>query len=387
MSMQRIPYRTIGIVGGGQLGLMLCDVARRMALKTVVLDANPQAPALRRADETVIADLFDRAGLRELCDRSDIVTFEIEHTDTGALSDFASEGRAVIAPSPAVLERIRDKALQRKTLARHDVPQPRYVLWDEPSESPPDGMAFPFVQKLRTGGYDGRGVAVLQDPASSRLQGASIAEELVDLEVELAVIVARSGDPATGETRDMRSYAPVRMDFDSSLNICTRVVAPSGVSATVERRAIAIAEAAVAAFGIVGVCAVELFVAADGRILVNELAPRPHNSGHLTIEAHATSQFEQHLRAVCGLPLGSPELLRPAVMLNLLGGAHSGLPVCRGYHELHAIPETRLHWYDKSPCAPGRKMGHITCLGDTVEEAMKRADQAEGLFALDGSSD
>ncbi len=386
MTMERIPYRTIGIVGGGQLGLMLCDVARRMALKTVVLDANPQSPALRRADATVVADLFDREGLRELCERSDIVTFEIEHTDTRALSDFAEQGRAVIAPSPAVLERIRDKGLQRQTLARHNVPQPYSVLWDEPAAGPPDGMAFPFVQKLRTGGYDGRGVSVLGNPASARLQGPSIAEELVVLEVELAVIVARSCDPGTGETQEMRSYAPVRMDFDSSLNICTRVVAPSGVSAAMERRAIEIAEAAVSAFGIVGVCAVELFVAADGRILVNELAPRPHNSGHLSIEAHATSQFEQHLRAVCSLPLGSPELLRPAVMLNLLGGAHSGLPVCRGYRELCAVPETHLHWYDKSPCAPGRKMGHITCLGDTVEEAMNRADQAERLFALDGLS-
>jgi 5-(carboxyamino)imidazole ribonucleotide synthase len=165
------------------------------------------------------------------------------------------------------------------------------------------------------------------------------------------------------------------------------VVAPSGVAPEIEDRAVGIAEAAVTALGVVGVCAVELFCTSDGDVLVNELAPRPHNSGHLSIEAHATSQFEQHLRAVCGVPLGSTELLRPAVMVNILGGPNPGPAAGSGYEALLSIPEAHLHWYDKSPCAPGRKMGHITCLGQTVHTALQRAADAEKLFSVDGLPD
>ncbi|MFP4509708.1 MAG: 5-(carboxyamino)imidazole ribonucleotide synthase [Spirochaetaceae bacterium] len=385
--MNRIPFRTIGIAGGGQLGLMLCDAARNMGLRTVVLDGNPASPALARADAGIVAGLFDEEGLSALCRQADIVTFEIEHADTRVLASIAGDSGVRIAPAPGVLERIRDKGLQRQALARHGVPQPRYALWDDPREAPPPGFPFPLVQKLRTGGYDGRGVAVLERADAERLPGASIVEERVDIDVELAVIVARSADPDTGALRQMRSYRPVRMDFDAKLNILTRVVAPSGLSRELEDRAVEIAEAAVTALGVVGVCAVELFCTGGGEMLVNELAPRPHNSGHLSIEAHATSQFEQHLRAVCGLPLGSTELLRPAVMVNILGGPNPGRAAGRGYEELLSIPEAHLHWYDKSPCAPGRKMGHITCLGPTVETALQRAADAERLFSIDGLPD
>ncbi len=385
--MNRIPFKTVGIVGGGQLGLMLCDAARRLGLRTVVLYGNPESPALRRADRSIVADLFDLEGLSRLCSESDLVTFEIEHTDTRALSKLASDTGVRISPSPQALELIRDKAVQREVLNRNRVPQPRYALWDDASAELPDGFSFPCVQKLRTGGYDGRGVAVLSGPDSPRLSGPSIIEEQVDVHMELAVIVARAASPDTGETLQVRSYEPVRMDFDAGLNICTRVVAPCGVSQETEREAMAIAEAAVTAFGIAGVCAVELFLARDGNLLVNELAPRPHNSGHLSIEAHATSQFEQHLRAICGLPLGSVDLLRPAAMVNILGHAPAGPTHATGYDRLLSIPEAHLHWYDKSPCAPGRKMGHITCLGDTVEQAVERANEAERLFSVFGQSD
>lgn len=385
--MKRIPFRTIGIVGGGQLGLMLCDAARKMGLQTVVLDGNPASPALARADAGIVADLFDEHGLLALCRQADIVTFEIEHADTRVLASIAQDESVRIAPAAEVLERIRDKGLQRQALTRHGVPQPQYALWDDPGEAAPQGFSFPLVQKLRTGGYDGRGVTVLERADSPRLPGASIVEELVDVDVELAVLVARSADPDTGVLREMRSYRPVRMDFDAGLNICTRVVAPSGIDQELEDRAVGIAEAAVTALGVVGVCAVELFCTSDGEVLVNELAPRPHNSGHLGIEAHATSQFEQHLRAVCGLPLGSTELLRPAVMVNILGGPNPGPTAGRGYDELLSIPEAHLHWYDKNPCAPGRKMGHITCLGQTVQTALQRAADAEKLFSVDGLPD
>ncbi|MFP4644265.1 MAG: ATP-grasp domain-containing protein, partial [Spirochaetales bacterium] len=242
----------------------------------------------------------------------------------------------------------------------------------------PRGMTYPVVQKLRRGGYDGRGVAVLRDEHGTRLPGESLVEEFVPVEKEVSVLVARS---ASGREA---VYPPVLMEFDSEANINTLCALPSGLSPRLADTASEVAARAVRSLDIVGICAVELFITDEGRVLVNELAPRPHNSGHLTLEASATSQFEQHLRAILDLPLGSTDTVRPAVMVNLLGSGEVGRPAIEGLDSVLALPEAHLHLYDKRPSKPGRKMGHITVCGETIERARERADVVRRAVAIVG---
>ncbi len=380
MSGKRLPYARVGIVGAGQLGLMLCDAARRLGIATCVLDADPASPAFARADDTIIGDRFDPKALRKLAAASDVITFEIEHADTETLADLQESGTAV-RPSATVLDTVRDKWCQRAALERAGVPGPNAILWSGEGDdrSPLDApLDPPFVQKLRFGGYDGRGVKIIRSTEEKPLRGASLVEELVNIRCEVAVLVART---PSGEER---SYPPVRMEFDPAANICTRCLLPAGLEDDVAKRCRSVAIEAVRALGAVGICAVELFVTGDGRVLVNELAPRPHNSGHLTIEASATGQFEQHLRAILDLPLGSVEGVRPSVMVNVLGGEPAGSPLVRGYEEVLALPEAHLHLYDKRPSKPGRKMGHLTVCAGRIEEAIEIADRAEALFRVSG---
>ena len=381
MEARSLPIATVGIVGAGQLGLMLCDAARRLGIATRVLAGTPDDPAVARADAHIIGDRFDSEALGRLAGQSNVVTFEIEHADTTALAGTT----AAVYPAPAALETIRDKWRQRSALEAAGVPGPRAALWERsslgtgqgfagatsgesPSHSPlPEGMIYPVVQKLRRGGYDGRGVAILRDELDVPLPGESLVEECVSIEREVSVLVART--PSGAEA----VYPPVLMEFDPEANINTLCALPSGLSPKVAEQAIGIAAHAVRSLDIVGICAVELFIATDGRVLVNELAPRPHNSGHLTIEASATSQFEQHLRAILDLPLGSTATVRPAVMVNLLGSGDAGDPAIEGLNSLLALPEVHLHLYDKRPSKPGRKMGHVTICGGTIDEARERA--------------
>ncbi len=410
MGARRIPIATVGIVGAGQLGLMLCDAARRLGIATCVLAASADDPAVARADSYTVGDRLDPQALRRLAARSDVVTFEIEHVDTSLLD---AAGTAV-HPSPAALETIRDKWLQRSALESAGIPGPRAALWERqdaperprgiagrtggaPSvegakeragetadcvgNSPlPPGMNYPVVQKLRRGGYDGRGVAILRSESDSPLGGESIVEECVSIEREVSVLVARS--PSGAEA----VYPPVLMEFDHEANINILCALPAGLPQEHAERASEIAAQAVRSLDIVGICAVELFIATDGRILVNELAPRPHNSGHLTIEASATSQFEQHLRAILDLPLGSTQTVRPAVMINLLGQGEAGDPAIEGLNSLLGLPEVHLHLYDKHPSKPGRKMGHVTVCGETTDVARERAAAVRRTAVVTGIS-
>lgn len=383
MSGKRLPYARVGIVGAGQLGLMLCDAARRLGIGSCVLDSDPGAPAFARADHSIVGDRFDPPSLRKLAASSDVITFEIEHADSATLAELEAAGTAV-RPSATVLDTVRDKWRQRTALERAGVPGPRAYLWSDDGERPGGRSSGnvplepPFVQKLRFGGYDGRGVKVIRSEDGEPLAGASLVEELVDIRCEVAVLVAR-----TPSGREI-AYPPVFMEFDPAANICTRCLLPAGLEPDVAERCRSIALQAVRALGAVGICAVELFVTGDDRVLVNELAPRPHNSGHLTMEASATGQFEQHLRAILDLPLGSVETVRPAVMVNVLGGGASGASTVSGYEKLLELPEAHLHLYDKRPSKPGRKMGHITVCADRLETAVEVADRAQALFRLYG---
>ncbi|NBC29005.1 MAG: 5-(carboxyamino)imidazole ribonucleotide synthase [Spirochaetes bacterium] len=385
------------ILGGGQLGRMLGEAAARLDVRVTVIDPAPGCPAATTTDRHVLASFRDTEAILAATERDlpDLATVEIENVSTEALRELRTRG-VPVHPSPELLETIKDKLSQRDTLAAAGLPGPRYVeVASAPGDEAGNGaldlnaaaraVGLPAVQKLRFGGYDGRGVArvaaVAGKPAELPLSGASILEEQLELSTELAVLVARS---STGETR---SYAPVEMQMDRELNLVRVVVYPAAVPADTTQEARRIAQAAVEALDGVGLFAVELFVTSAGKVLINEIAPRPHNSGHLTIEAAETSQFEQHLRAVLGLPLGSVEMRGAAAMVNLIGTGPEGSTRYTGLPEVLALPGVHLHLYGKRNCRPGRKMGHLTAIGQDRQESVERALSASAGLRVHGKEE
>ncbi|MEE4298702.1 MAG: 5-(carboxyamino)imidazole ribonucleotide synthase [Pseudomonadales bacterium] len=376
-----LPLGRLGIIGGGQLARMMIPEAARLGLDTVVLDPTPNSPGGQLAGEQIVGALDDASRLAELVRASTLTTFEIETVDTGGLEALAREGH-VIRPAPSLLARIQDKLAQKEQLARAGVPTAEFVAIDTPDARALADFGLPLVQKARRGGYDGRGVAVFKAAVIEEevLAVPSLAERFVDFRCELAVLVAR------GLGGEVETYPVVEMVFDDRANVLDLLLAPARIDAAVAERARAVAIAAVEAFDGVGVFGVELFLTRDDEILVNEIAPRPHNSGHWTIEACATSQFEQHVRAVAGLPLGSTRQYCPAVMVNLLGTATArGTPVIVGMEAALALPGVAVHLYGKATVSPFRKMGHVTVTAETMDAALQTAAEARDVLRIEGS--
>ncbi|WP_455382934.1 5-(carboxyamino)imidazole ribonucleotide synthase [Salinispira pacifica] len=379
------PLATIGIVGGGQLGRMMIYRAKKLGMRVAVLDSSDAAPAAALADRFIKGDLYDGDAILRLAEGCDVVTCEIEHLDASALHLLERSGVAV-HPASRVFAVIQDKYEQKRLLAAAGVPVPRFELL--PEEAPATELAgairrfgIPCVQKLRTGGYDGRGVMELQteEDVARRLPGASMVEERVSIARELAVIVACGRDGGTA------TYPVVDMRFRPGANVLDTLEAPAQLDAETARRSVETAVKAADALGGFGIFAVELFVTEVGEVLVNEIAPRPHNSGHFTIEACVTDQFEQHLRAICGLPLGSTRQLNPAITINLLGEEGSrGRPVVRGLGNALRLPGVSFHWYGKSAVHPGRKMGHVTVLAESLAKARATAAEVSRLIRVEG---
>lgn len=378
MIMQSYPFIRLGIIGGGQLGRMMASKAKQMGFFVAVLDPAPNSPAGQLADIEIVGDFYDPKKLQELIHRSEVATYDLEHIDAAFLKKLAAESGFRIYPAPQLLETVQDKLRQKEIFAQHGIPVPRFASADKIDRASCSRFGFPLVQKLRFGGYDGRGVKILAAPDDlvEALPGASMLEEHVALEKELAVMVARS---VSGE---IKSYPVVEMQFAAG-NILDVLIAPARLEPTVQARAQEIAVACVEALHGVGIFGVELFLSQQGKLLVNEIAPRPHNSGHYTIEACVTGQFEQHLRAITGLRLGSPQLLSPAVMLNLLGEPNfSGPPAIEGLQEILAIPGLSFHWYGKAETRPRRKMGHVTILNENIDAALQHAGRVKELFKI-----
>jgi len=383
----RIPGFTLGIVGGGQLGRMMAVEARRLGIKTIVLDPSSNPPAAGIADETLQGSLYDPLSLGALARRCDVVTYEIEHINITALYELEAAG-VHLEPRPRVLEIIQDKYRQKSFLLQSGLPVPGFAGVAAADVAAYVPAQYPVVQKLRTGGYDGRGVQVLLNAKSTRLQGESMFESCIDIDLELAVIVARGINHEAASQAKTAVYPVVEMVFDPRAQICSSVAAPARISDSQAKRAIEISVAAIEALDGYGIFAVELFLAKDGALLINEIAPRPHNSGHWTIESAVTNQFEQHVRAVCGLPLGSTELLRPSVMVNLLGAPGSnGVPNLKGLSAALALTGLKMHWYQKTSVQPLRKMGHFTVGSHSLEEALRIANQASDLLVVTGNED
>jgi 5-(carboxyamino)imidazole ribonucleotide synthase len=374
------PLKKIGLIGGGQLGKMTAQAAREMGFAIYVLDPQTQCPAASIADKHIIGSLYDSVKIRELAQLSDVLTYEIEHVDIDTLKQLYDQGYPIY-PSPYLLEIIQDKWRQKETLAKNGIPVPKFQAIDSLNAEFLAQATFPLVQKARRGGYDGKGVAILHSPndLNKALSAPSMIEEFVAFKKELAIMIARD------KQGQIACYPVVEMIFDDRTNICDIVAAPAHISAELAEQAKNIAIDAICALDGIGVFGVEMFLTQDDKILVNEIAPRPHNSGHYTIEACLTSQFEQLVRIISDLPLGSPRLLMPAVMLNLLGEAgYQGRPVITGLAETLAIAGLSFHFYDKTMTRPFRKMGHITLLADEIDKALASLDFVKKTLKIQG---
>ncbi|MGB9962076.1 MULTISPECIES: 5-(carboxyamino)imidazole ribonucleotide synthase [Halobacterium] len=370
--MTRVPGSTIGVVGGGQLGRMLADAASPLGVDVIVLDPTPDCPASQPAADHIRADFDDPDGVRELAARADVLTYEIELADPDVLADAAGAHEVAVHPSPETLRTIQDKLVQNRALADADIPVPAFRAVDDAADlrAAFEELGAPLMLKRRTGGYDGSGNAPVDSVADARAEfdgdlGGFVAEELVDFERELSVIAAR-GDAET-------ATFPVAENLHEA-EILRESVVPARTSPAVREDATGVAADVLDALDGRGVFGVELF-AVDGRVLVNEIAPRPHNSGHYTIEGCRTSQFEQCIRAVLGLPLGDTTLREPTVMANLIGDpdVDPHPATIAGVPAAFRDAGVALHWYGKRQLRPHRKMAHVTVSGGDDRLARARA--------------
>ncbi|MBU0924802.1 5-(carboxyamino)imidazole ribonucleotide synthase [bacterium] len=369
----------VGIIGGGQLGKIMAQKAKKMGFHVTILDPTPNCPAAQVSDKQIIGGFHDVEKLSQLVEENDVTTFELEHVDTSILKKMYDDGNKIY-PSPYLIELIQDKFKQKELLDKKGIPVPLYK--EVKSEACLESFGFPVIQKARKGGYDGKGVILLKskDDLSKAIKADSFIEELVDIEKEIAVMVARNIE---GE---IVCYPVVEMLFDERVNICDIVIAPARIDEEIRKQVEEIAIKSIEVLDGVGVFGVELFLTKDNRILLNEIAPRPHNSGHYTIESCLTSQFEQLIRAVTNLPLGSTKLISPSAMVNLLGEeGYKGEPIIEGIHEALEISGLSFHFYGKEQTSPFRKMGHITVLDESLDEALKKAQIAKQILKVKGS--
>lgn len=369
---------TVGILGGGQLARMTVEAATPLNFKVAILEAEEDSPAGKIATFEIVGRWDDLETLEKLIKVCDVITLENEFVDADVLQRLEASGRPVY-PGALTLALVQDKARQKQTLAATGLPVPAFspVSSFEEVKEFGERYGWPLVLKARRNGYDGRGNYTLKMPEDiaegfQRLgwpDRTLLVEQYVPFAKELAVMVTRG---RKGET----AVYPV-VETVQKNHICHTVSAPAAVAPAVAQEAARIARQAIEAIDGVGVFGVELFLTEENAVLINELAPRPHNSGHYTIEACQTSQFENHLRAVLGLPLGSPALLAPAAMVNLLGVTNSEANP-RGLNQALAVPGVRVHLYGKAQSRSGRKMGHVTAVapGGTAADALALAQRA-----------
>ncbi|MFB6094151.1 MAG: 5-(carboxyamino)imidazole ribonucleotide synthase [Halanaeroarchaeum sp.] len=369
-----VPGATIGVVGGGQLGRMLAAAASPLGVDVIVLDPTPDCPAVPPAADQVVADFDDEAAVRDLASRVDDLTVEIELADPDALRAVARETGTLVHPAPSDVEMTRDKLREARRLDDAGIPVAAFRRVDDADDlrGALDDLGSPLMLKARRGGYDGRGNALVESVAAARdyfgdLEGF-VAERAVDFVRELSTIGVRGAD-------DTDTFPVVENVHEEE--ILRETLAPARTTESVIDRAAAVAESVLAELDGRGVFGIELFETRDGEVLVNEIAPRPHNSGHYTIEGAVTSQFEQHVRAVLGRPLGDTGLRDPTAMVNLLGTGESSRPAAlSGVGDALAVDGAHLHWYGKREVRPLRKMGHLTATGTDAAAARETARAA-----------
>nr|WP_285877022.1 5-(carboxyamino)imidazole ribonucleotide synthase [Fictibacillus phosphorivorans] len=368
------PQQTIGILGGGQLGRMMALSAREMGLRVIVLEPGEDSPCGQVADQQIIAGYEDREGIQKLGHLSDVVTYEFENID--AESAGWLEEHAYLPQGSRLLAVTQHRLREKETLVKAGVPVApfRPVSALDSLREAITQLGFPSVLKTCRGGYDGKGQFVIRQESDLEIAAGllnkdsdCVLEAWLEFEKEISVILTRS---VSGEVKSFPIAENIHKD-----NILHQTIAPARISKRTAEQAETLAGSIATELELVGTLAVEMFVTKGGSIYVNELAPRPHNSGHYTIEACETSQFDQHVRAVCNWPLGNTDLIKPAVMINILGEHHETV-----LHEIGKLGEAKLHLYGKKEAKAKRKMGHITVLGDTIEDALEKADKVSSVF-------
>ena len=365
----------LGVLGGGQLGRMLVQSGLDFNVDFYFLDPDPEAPCARLGRFSA-GKLTDYDTVMKFGTQCDVITIEIENVNTVALKELAQQGKQVY-PQPEVIELIQDKRLQKKFYIERGIPTAEFLLTENAGDVQGHKSFLPAVNKLGREGYDGRGVQVIKTEADldKAFDAPGLLEKLVDFEKEISVIVARN---AKGE---VKVFPVTEMVFHPEHNLVEFLFAPADISESIADQARQTAEKVITELGMVGILAVEMFVTRNGEILVNEVAPRPHNSGHHTIEANVTSQYEQHLRAILNWPLGDTTLLTPSAMVNILGEAgHSGPAQFEGFEELVREPGIHIHLYGKAQTKPFRKMGHVTIVDTDMDQLKKKATFVKHTF-------
>lgn len=373
--------KTIGIVGGGQLGRMLTQAATVLGFQVVVVNPGPNSPAAQVGADEIIGDLYDEEALHNLGKIADVITVEIEHLDASVLEAIGTKG-TVIHPSPQTIRLIQNKYQQKLFLKKAKIPVSDFtdIKTSADAKKALEANGGKMLLKAKHGAYDGRGNALITnqqelDEALRQFEGRELyAESFVPFTKELAVMVARS------TKGDVKTY-PVTETFHER-NICVETHTPASISPEALKKAEELARQIADKLAGAGMFGIEMFLTSEGEVLINEIAPRVHNSGHYTIEGCETSQFEQHIRAITGMPLGSTKLTAPAaVMINILG-ERDGPTEVTGLEEAQEVPDTHVHLYGKSPTKIDRKMGHITSTGKTFEEAQARAQKARKAISV-----
>ena len=370
-------HKTLGILGGGQLGKMLLYTTRKWDIKTHVLDPSEAAPSKIACDYFEVGDFKDYQTVYEFGKKVDVLTFEIEHVNLDALKQLEKEGVEVY-PSAATLEVIQNKSTQKDFYRANNIPTAPHqnfnTLEQLKTAVQSHSLDLPFVWKSALMGYDGNGVSVVrnQEQLDALPDVACLAEDLIPFTHELAVIVCRN------PSGDVVAYPTVEMEFHPEANQVEYVLCPTRLGEDITKKAQAIALQVSESFEHVGLRAVELFLTETGTILVNEVAPRPHNSGHITIETSYTDQFEQHIRAILDLPLGNTKNKVSGVMVNLVGAEnHTGSVYYEQMNTILAMPGVIPHIYGKKDTRPFRKMGHVTIINENLEEARKIAEDVK----------
>jgi 5-(carboxyamino)imidazole ribonucleotide synthase len=359
----------LGILGGGQLGRMLIQQAINYNVTIKVLDPDREAPCRKLCDEFTAGSLSDYETVYNFGKNVDMITIEIEKVNVDALAQLEKEG-VLVYPQSRIIRLIQDKGLQKQFFKENGIPTADFQIISSPQQLQQSFIPFPYIQKLRKDGYDGKGVYKVAD--ESYLPGAfkepSLIEKWIDFEKEIAVIVARN------ENGDISTFPLVEMEFNPQANLVEFLISPSTLPFEILERAEQVAKKIAESLKIVGILAVEMFLDKHGKILVNELAPRPHNSGHQTIEGNVVSQFEQHLRAIFNQPLGDTACLNNAIMVNILGEVgYEGPSIYQGIEKILKIPGVYVHLYGKALTKPFRKMGHVTIVDSDREKAIEKA--------------
>jgi len=379
MSNSNVFIPSLGILGGGQLGRMMIQETINWNIHVSVLDPNPDCPCANLANSLTVGDFRNYEDVLKFGRTVDILTIEIEQVNVEALKQLVKEGKQVY-PQPEVIELIKDKGLQKQFYLEHSIPTADFCLVNDKSQM--DRLTaewFPCFQKSRTDGYDGKGVKSI--PTKSHIEHAmnvpSVIEKAVKMKLEFAILAVGDGNGHCS------CYPPVSMEFQQDQNLVEYLSMPGDLPKNVIDEAQAITRKLISKLKIRGLLAVEFFLDMDDKVIVNEIAPRPHNSGHTTIEGNYSSQFAEHVRSVLGWPGGSVHCRKPAVMINLLGEEnHDGEVVYQGLEKVLEMPEVYIHLYGKTHTKPFRKMGHVTILDDDLTVARERAELVKNILKV-----